>query len=65
MQCSVSDHVTETTIRRKIIAISNPCVRSSIDLIRAIIYDYVIHFRMAKALECPLAAVCTGVREKR
>ena len=36
-----------------------------IDLIHAIIYDYVIHFRMAKALECPLAAVCTGVCEKR
>ena len=35
-----------------------------IDLIRALIFDYVIHFRMAKAHECPLAAVCMGVCEE-
>ena len=36
----------------------------SIDLIRVLIFDYVIHFRMAKAHECPLAAVCKGVCEE-
>ena len=25
--------------------------------------DHVIHFRMAKAYECPLDAVCTGVQK--
>ena len=32
-----------------------------IDLIRDTISYYVIHFRMARADECPLAAVCTTV----
>ena len=32
-----------------------------IDLIRETISYYVIHFRMAKAHECPLAAMCTAV----
>ena len=32
-----------------------------IDLIRETISHYVIHFRMAKAHECPLAAVYTAV----
>ena len=35
-----------------------------IDLIRMLIFDYVIHFWMAKAHKCPLAAVCTGVYEE-
>ena len=32
-----------------------------IDLIHETILHYVIHFRMAKAHECPLAAVYTAV----
>ena len=32
-----------------------------IDLIRDTISYYIIHFRMARAHECPLAAVCTTV----
>ena len=32
---------------------------NDIDLIHVLIFDYVIHFRMAKAHECPLAAVCS------
>ena len=34
---------------------------NDIDLIRETISYYVIHFRMAKAHECPLAAVCMVV----
>jgi len=36
-------------------------VSAYIDLIRETISYYVIHLRMAKAHECPLAAVCTAV----
>ena len=38
--------------------VSKSCVHvTTIDLIRETISHYVIHFRMAKAHECPLAAV--------
>ena len=34
---------------------------NDIDLIRETISYYIIHFRMAKAHECPLAVVCMAV----
>ena len=36
----------------------------TIDLIRGTIFDYVIHFRMAKAHKCPYATVCKAVSEE-
>ena len=38
--------------------------RTTIDLIRGTIFDYVIHFRMAKAHERPYATVCKAVSEE-
>ena len=43
------------------VAPSNPI---PIDLIHETISHYIIHFRMAKAHECPLAAVCNGCKQR-
>ena len=44
-----------------IVHYNDPLYRPYIDLIRETISHYVIHLRMAKAHECPLAAVYMAV----